>query len=76
MWKAKVTSKGQITIPQELRYKIGLERGDTLEIKETPHGYVIRKAVEPEKLRKYIGCAGKNNLSSDEVVKELRGGDV
>lgn len=34
MWKAKVKAKGQITIPQELRLKIGLEPGDILEFRE------------------------------------------
>lgn len=76
MWKAKVTSKGQITIPQEIRYKIGLNPGDTLEIKETEHGYIIAKAVDPEALRKFMGCVNLKNVTSDDIVKDLRGGDV
>ncbi|MGI6566842.1 MAG: AbrB/MazE/SpoVT family DNA-binding domain-containing protein [Limnochordia bacterium] len=62
MWKAKVTSKGQVTIPKDVRFKIGLTPGDTLEIKETQHGFIISKAVNPEALKKYIGCVDLKNV--------------
>lgn len=73
MWKTKMTSKGQVTIPKAIREKIGLNPGDTLEIRETQLGYVLSKSVNPEVLRKYVGCAGLPNVTSDELMKELRG---
>lgn len=76
MWKTKVTSKGRITIPQEIRCRMGLSPGDTLEIKETDCGYVIDKAADPEELKKYIGCVDLQNMTSDAIVKDLRGGDL
>jgi len=72
VYKAKVTSKGQLTIPVELRRKMGIKTGSYIEIKETPAGYVIQKPVEKECLQKYVGIL-KNENSSDKVVKELRG---
>lgn len=41
-----MTSKGQVTIPIELRNKIGIKPGNYLEIKETEAGYVIQKQVD------------------------------
>ena len=61
MWKAKVTSKGQVTIPKDVRFKWP-NPGDTLEIKETQHGFIISKAVNPEALKKYIGCVDLKNV--------------
>jgi AbrB family looped-hinge helix DNA binding protein len=49
MYKAKVTSKGQLTLPKKLRDKIGLEPGDYLEVHETPEGYLVRKQVNEDR---------------------------
>ncbi len=72
MFKAKVTSKGQVTIPAELRKKIGIEPGSYIEIKETEAGYVINKHIETECLKKYIGILEKEGRS-DKIIEELRG---
>lgn len=39
----RVTAKGQVTIPKEIREEIGIEPGDEIAFKETDTGYVIRK---------------------------------
>lgn len=72
MFKAKVTSKGQVTIPIEVRNKIGIKPGSYIEIRETEVGYVIKKQVEDDCLKKYIGILN-NETVSDKVVRELRG---
>jgi len=75
MYKIKVTSKGQVTIPKELRKKMGIEPGDYLEIKEeAAAGYLITKKVNKEKIKKYVGILNKDK-SSDDIVRELRGHD-
>ena len=72
MYKAKVTSKGQVTLPKELRKKIGIDAGSYIEIKETEVGYVISKQNETDRLKKYIGILS-SKTSCDELIKELRG---
>lgn len=67
-----MTSKGQVTIPIELRNKIGIKPGNYLEIKETEAGYVIQKLVDENCLEKYVGILN-NTTASDKVIKELRG---
>ena len=74
MYEIKVTSKGQVTIPKELRKKMGIEPGDYLEIKEEAASYLISKKVDKEKIKKYVGILNKDK-SSDDIVRELRGHD-
>ena len=74
MYEIKVTSKGQVTIPKELRKKMGIEPGDYLEIKEEAASYLISKKVDKEKIKKYVGIFNKDK-SSDDIVRELRGHD-
>lgn len=72
MYRAKITSKGQLTLPKELREKLGLKPGDYLEIKETKKGYVLEKDLDEQRFRKYVGLL-KNEGDSDRITKELRG---
>ena len=37
----RMQEKGQVTIPQEIRKKLGLKRGDVVAIMETPEGVFI-----------------------------------
>lgn len=39
----RVTSKGQVTIPKEIREALGIEPGDEVSFEETETGYTIRK---------------------------------
>lgn len=72
MYKAKVTSKGQVTVPKELREKMGLKQGDYLCIKETKEGYIIKKKIEEDTFSKYVGFLN-DPKSSDKIIEELRG---
>ena len=74
MYKIKVTSKGQVTIPKDVREKMGIKPGDYLEIKEAKEGYIIKKKIDKEKLEKYVGILNKES-KSDQMVEELRGND-
>jgi AbrB family looped-hinge helix DNA binding protein len=37
----RIQEKGQVTIPQEIRKKLGLKRGDLVAVVETPEGVFI-----------------------------------
>lgn len=69
--KAKITSKGQVTLPKPFRDKLGLKTGDNIVIKETSEGYIIEKELDQQRFNKYVGCL-KQERDSDELVEELR----
>ena len=74
MAKTKITTKGQVTIPKEVRERLGLRPGDELEFIEEDGVFSLRKRVDPEVFKKYRGylkeLAGQD---SDELVREMRG---
>jgi len=74
MSDAKVTSKGQITIPKAVRDQLGLRTGDRLEFVEDNGGFRIEKRLGENPFDKWQGflkhLAGQ---SSDELVDEMRG---
>ena len=60
MTSAKVTSKGQITIPIEIRKFLGLDTGDEL-IFEKVNNYVIMKTEDQMDLPKLANVRIKTN---------------
>jgi AbrB family looped-hinge helix DNA binding protein len=74
MAKTRITTKGQVTIPKEVRDRLGLRPGDELEFIEEDGVYRLRKRVDPEVFKKYRGYlkewAGQD---SDNLVREMRG---
>ncbi len=70
--KAKVTSKGQLTLPKPLRDKLGLKTGDNIIIRETSEGYVIEKELDQQRFKKYVGYLNLES-NSDKAIEELRG---
>ena len=54
-----ISSKGQITVPQEVRKRLGLEPGDRVEF-VMEAGRTVVRPVRPEAnpFEKYIGIAG------------------
>lgn len=71
---AKVTSKGQVTVPKEVREKMGLSVGDEIEFVEEDGKYLIRKRIIASLFDKYLGyLKQKEGQDPDEIVKELRG---
>ena len=71
---AKVTTKGQVTIPKKVRDGLGIRPGDELEFVQDRRGYRVEKRIRVSPFRKYRGylkhLAGKE---SDELVEEMRG---
>ena len=71
---AKVTSKGQITIPIEIRRKLGIKEGDKVLLIEE-HGRVIMMNSSMEALRKaqaaFAGEAERLGLKDEQDVVNL-----
>ena len=73
----KITTKGQVTIPQALRTKYGLLPHTEARFRETDGGVVIcpvkpREALIEERLREARGIAD-TGLASDEILELTRG---
>jgi AbrB family looped-hinge helix DNA binding protein len=73
--KALVTSKGQVTIPKELREKFGIEPGTQVDFSATEDGIRVRKVVDRSKRLAVLGCLRKElaGRSIPELLDVLRG---
>jgi len=73
--KALVTSKGQVTIPKELREKFGIEPGVHVDFVATPDGIRLRKVLDRNKRLGVLGCLKEElaGRSVKELLDELRG---
>jgi AbrB family looped-hinge helix DNA binding protein len=72
MPKAKVTSKGQITIPKEIREKLHLNPGDKLLFEETEQGEV--KISSPKKSIKELRGILHRPGQKPKTVEEMNEG--
>ena len=75
----RITTKGQVTIPQALRLKFGLLPNTNAVFEETIVGVLIRPvkpkhALIEERLREVRGISD-TTLGSDEVMRLTRGED-
>ncbi len=71
---AKVTSKGQVTIPKKVRDRLGVHPGEDVGFEEKEGVIVITKAVTKSPFDKWVGkLANLEGQKSDDLVKELRG---
>ncbi len=69
--KAKVAERGQVTIPKDLRRKLGLSPGTVLDFEEVG-GKLIAVKVQPRSpVDAVFGTLGRGR-STDELMHELR----
>ena len=71
---AKVTSKGQITIPIEIRKKLGIKNGDKiLFVEESGRIYMMNSSVTAfrEAQKSFAGEAERLGLKDDDDVIEM-----
>ena len=74
MSHAKITSKGQITIPLAVRHRMGVGPGDTLEFQETDAGVLVTKRKTTSPFTKYRGyLKKKRGKNPDAILNALRG---
>jgi len=73
----RVTSKGQVTIPKEIREELGIEPGDEVTFEPTDGGYAIRKEAPTtdsgaDPFETYRGSA-ESDETMPERMRRLRG---
>lgn len=71
----KVNAHGQITIPAELRNKLGLLPHSEIQLEIVKDGILIRPSISSKKLPEWIQyMAGKGdvNLSTDQILAHTR----
>lgn len=71
---AKVTSKGQVTIPIEIRKRLGIKNGDKiLFVEESGRVYMMNSSMDAlrEAQRSFAGEAERLGLKDDDDVMEM-----
>jgi len=69
---SKITSKGQVTIPKEIREKFGFDPGDEIQFTIQEGRVVVQKKSLKSRLEKWIGVI---NIDSDvdTFIDDIRG---
>lgn len=74
---AKVTSKGQVTVPREIRRRLGVRTGDRLLFEEDGDGVRVTAVRKESFFKKYEGIGnpgiGKGRKGIQKWLRELRG---
>lgn len=75
---SSVQDKGQVTIPSEVRKKLGLKKGDLVAVVETEQGVLItrREVVAMEALEKMGEILREKGITLEEWMdsgREIRG---
>lgn len=73
----RVTTKGQVTIPKDIRDALGIKPGDEVAFEKTDSGYTIQKeepttAEGDDPFEKYRGSA-ESDETMPERMRRLRG---
>ncbi len=78
--QARITSKGQITVPHEIRRALGVRPGDKLLFEKDGSGVRVRPVRTKSPFEKYRGIgspgppqAGRGRKAVVRWVRELRG---
>lgn len=73
---AKVTSKGQVTIPKTVRDRLGVHPGENVGFEDKDGFLVISKVVTKSPFDKWVGrLKSLEGRRSDDLVREARGHD-
>ncbi len=73
--RGTVTSKGQITIPVQIRRRLALVAGTVLEFDDRAPMLVATKSVDRKRMRSVIGCARRAlaGTTSIDWLEQTRG---
>ena len=72
-YHSSISSKGQVTVPQEIRVRLGLQPGDRVEFVTEGQNTLIRPSRPAENpFEKYAGILGTFPGGKDEINAWLR----
>ena len=72
----KVTSKGRVTTPKEVRERLGVHPGEEVGLEEKEGLLVVSKVVTRSPFDKWVGkLKHLDGQRSDDLVQEARGHD-
>ena len=73
---AKITSKGQITVPKEIRRTLGVKEGDRVVFEQSGDEIVVRPVRKKSNFAKYMGIGnpgmGEGREAVIRAVREMR----
>ncbi len=73
---AKMTSKGQVTIPKKVRDKLGVHPGEEVGFEEKGEQILLKKALTKSPFDKWVGkLKHLKGSHSDDLIREIRGHD-
>jgi AbrB family looped-hinge helix DNA binding protein len=74
---AKITSKGQITVPLAIRRALGVQSGDTLLFESDQDGVRVRRMTTVSRFAEYRGIGnegiGAGKKAIQRWIREMRG---
>lgn len=74
MLTARITSKGQVTIPKKIREEIGIQTGDDISFEKKNRVFYIKKNLKKSHFDKWIGrLKHYKGKKTDTIIAELRG---
>jgi AbrB family looped-hinge helix DNA binding protein len=70
----KVTQKGQVTIPQQIRIMLGIKTGDQVNFEiDAGTVYLRKKQASVENLKRYVGYLSHlKGKKPEDIIDELR----
>lgn len=73
MPSAKVTSKGQVTVPAEVRAALGLHEGSTIDFVPTPAGSyeIVARRTSIRDLKGMLARPGRRPVSIEEMNEAI-----
>lgn len=72
MTTATLTTKGQVTIPSDVRQRMGIESGDRIEFVEIEGGFAIKPAINDVRSLKGLLRKPSRSVSIDDMNASIR----